>query len=386
MKAIRLLNIWSCKRWVRGQQNSAQTFSPFSDGVQSRAVSSRSAEDVLKEDVPDREEQHAEGSEIKEVRQPKRKYALLMAYSGREYYGMQINPGVPTVELVLISAFINAQCVPKDCTTTVRTWLNLQRCARTDKGVSALGQLVSVRLLKSEDLMEKINAHLPADIRVLGVKQVTKGFNAKSMCEARTYSYTLPTFALAHGTEPDSSFRLPREDFHRFHHILTFYQGTHRYHNFTSHKTADDPSVFRHMFKATLQEPYLDMGHEFTTIEITGQSFLLHQIRKMVGLALAVSRGVVPEDFLPASVAAENRLKIRTAPGLGLVLEQTYFKWYNKRFGGDGLHSPLTWEDAAPATETFRKDHILPAIVQGELEDLSMTRWLRTLSEPSQDE
>lgn len=345
----------------------------------------QSTEDLLKTDVLEPEEQDlfsaAEGSEIKEVKVPRRTYALLMAYSGRDYYGMQINPGVSTVESVLISALINAQCVPKDCTTTERAWLHLQRCARTDKGVSALGQLVSVRLFKSDNLMERINVHLPTDIRILGAKQVTKGFNAKSMCEARTYSYTLPTFALAHSTEPDSSFRLSREDFHRFHHILTFYQGTHRYHNFTSHKTAEDPSVRRHIFRTTLQEPYLDRGHEFTTIEITGQSFLLHQIRKMVGLALAVSRGAVPEDILPASVAAENRLRIPTAPGLGLVLEQTYFKWYNQRFGGDGLHSPLTWEDAAPAAQAFRKDHILPAIVQGELEDLSITQWLMTLSQ-----
>ncbi|XP_069484951.1 pseudouridylate synthase 1 homolog isoform X2 [Ambystoma mexicanum] len=292
-----------------------------------------------------------------------------------------INPGMHTIESVLISALVNAQCVPKPCATTDRAWLKLQRCARTDKGVSALGQLVSLCLWKSpDDLVEKINSHLPSDIRILGMKQVTRGFNSKTMCEGRKYSYTLPTFALSGGTEPDSSFRLSREDFHRFHNLLTFYQGTHCYHNFTLGKTADDPSAFRHIFRVTLREPYVDKGHEFVTIEMTGQSFLLNQIRKMVGLALSVTQGLVPESTLPSSVRPEISLKIPPAPGLGLVLEQTYFNWYNLRFGEDGLHSPLIWEDAEPAAETFRKNHILPLIAHGEIDDLSMARWLRTLS------
>lgn len=31
----------------------------------------------------------------------------------------------------------------------------------------------------------------------MGVKRVTKGFNCKMNCDARTYSYTMPSFALA---------------------------------------------------------------------------------------------------------------------------------------------------------------------------------------------
>lgn len=44
---------------------------------------------------------------------------------------------------------------------------------------------------------EKLNSHLPNDIRVLGIRRATPSFHAQKKCDARTYSYTLPTFAFA---------------------------------------------------------------------------------------------------------------------------------------------------------------------------------------------
>ncbi|VDQ17719.1 unnamed protein product [Trichobilharzia regenti] len=37
--------------------------------------------------------------------------------------------------------------------------------------------------------------------------------------------------------------------------------------------------------------------HEYTLIRITGQSFMLHQIRKMIGLMLAILKGYTQEDI-----------------------------------------------------------------------------------------
>lgn len=52
---------------------------------------------------------------------------------------------------------------------------------------------------------EKINALLPLGIRVLGVKQATKGFDAKNNCSYRTYEYIAPTFAFAPLEEASTS-------------------------------------------------------------------------------------------------------------------------------------------------------------------------------------
>lgn len=64
---------------------------------------------------------------------------------------------------------------------------------------------------------------------------------------------------------------------------------------------------------------------------------MLHQIRKMVGLAMAISRGLVGPDVI-ARAWREPRLDVPIAPGLGLVLEEPHYNKYNKRYGSDGIH------------------------------------------------
>ncbi len=55
------------------------------------------------------------------------------------------------------------------------------RAARTDKGVHALGQVVSLKMVEvpGVDMVAEINAHLPPQIRVWGIKKTTKGFHGK---------------------------------------------------------------------------------------------------------------------------------------------------------------------------------------------------------------
>ena len=60
------------------------------------------------------------------------------------------------------------------------------RAARTDKGVSAVGQVVSLKMqIGQPDIVERINAHLPDQIRVFGFTRVTGGFDARHMCDQR---------------------------------------------------------------------------------------------------------------------------------------------------------------------------------------------------------
>jgi tRNA pseudouridine38-40 synthase len=64
-------------------------------------------------------------------------------------------------------------------------------------------QLLVDKLLKddSDQLVEngheKLNEHLPKDIRVLAFRRTTPTFHSQKSCDSRTYSYTLPTFAFA---------------------------------------------------------------------------------------------------------------------------------------------------------------------------------------------
>ena len=72
------------------------------------------------------------------------------------------------------------------------------RAARTDKGVSAVGQVVSLKMLvgfTDYDVISNINKHLPDQIRVLGYTKTTAGFDARKHCDKRRYEYVLPVWA-----------------------------------------------------------------------------------------------------------------------------------------------------------------------------------------------
>lgn len=49
---------------------------------------------------------------------------------------------------------------------------------------------------------------------------------------------------------------------------------------------------------------------------------MLHQIRKMVGTLMAVTRGHVPPDYITKVFDPNESAHLPTAPGLGLLLEQ----------------------------------------------------------------
>ena len=72
------------------------------------------------------------------------------------------------------------------------------RAARTDKGVSAVGQVVSLKMVvgfTNHDIISSINKHLPDQIRVLGYTKTTAGFDARKHCDKRRYEYVLPVWA-----------------------------------------------------------------------------------------------------------------------------------------------------------------------------------------------
>ncbi|XP_058850565.1 pseudouridylate synthase 1 homolog isoform X1 [Acipenser ruthenus] len=323
-----------------------------------------------------------EPDEEEQKKLPKRKVVLLMAYSGKGYHGMQRNVGssqFKTIEDDLVHALVKSGCIPENHGTEMKK-MSFQRCARTDKGVSAAGQVVSLKLWLIDDVMEKINGQLPAQIRILGLKRVTGGFNSKNKCDARTYSYMLPTFAFAHkdSNKQDQGYRLNKETQERANVLFSCYKGTHNFHNFTSQKAARDPSAKRYIMEMYLEEPFTRQGMEFAVIKVKGQSFMMHQIRKMIGLVIAVLKGYTADSIIERSWG-EEKVDIPKAPGLGLVLERVHFEKYNMRFGSDGLHEPLDWVEEEDRIAAFKEEHIYPTIIQTEIEEKSMVNWLGTL-------
>ncbi|KAF2086519.1 pseudouridine synthase [Saccharata proteae CBS 121410] len=131
-----------------------------------------------------------------EDRRPKRKVVVLMGYSGSGYKGMQINTTERTIEGDLFTAFVKAGAISKANADDPKKSA-LVRCARTDKGVHAAGNVISLKLIvEDEDIVQKINSHLSPQIRVWGIERTTGSFSAYQACDSRWYEYLLPTYCL----------------------------------------------------------------------------------------------------------------------------------------------------------------------------------------------
>ncbi|KAL0325948.1 UNVERIFIED_CONTAM: tRNA pseudouridine synthase 1 [Sesamum radiatum] len=129
-------------------------------------------------------------------RYKRRKIAIFFAYCGVGYQGMQKNPGAKTIEGDLEEALYFSGAVPEADRGLPRRF-DWARSARTDKGVSAVGQVVSGRFyVDPPGFVERLNSYLSPQIRIFGFKRVTASFNAKKFCDRRRYVYLIPVFAL----------------------------------------------------------------------------------------------------------------------------------------------------------------------------------------------
>ncbi|CAL1673905.1 unnamed protein product [Lasius platythorax] len=341
-------------------------------------------------------------TETETVQKIKRKnHAMLLGYLGKDYYGMQRNPGMKTIEEDLITALLKADLITTEHFENIRS-INFQRAARTDKGVSAIRQIVSLKLPEKSD-KTVINKFLPDVIRVFGIKRVTKGFNSKNQCDARTYRYIIPTFAFALedptllkvGEEVNEDerieqlstiagksyvdYRLSSESLNRLNSILKLMEGTHNFHNFTSKVKPLDPRAQRFIINFHCVETFTSDGIEFAILEIKGQSFMLHQIRKMVAVAVAVARNIIPEETINEAFKTMDKLEIPIAPSLGLCLCHVHYDYYGKRYGTDGLHETLDWKECEEEVEKFQKEYILKHMVDTEISEQTTLKWLAVL-------
>lgn len=130
-----------------------------------------------------------------EERRPKRKVAVMIGYSGTGYKGMQIDNKQKTIEGDLFNAFVAAGAISKANATDPKK-SSLVRCARTDKGVHAAGNVVSLKLIiEEDDIVDKINANLSEQIRVWGIQRTVGSFSCYQACDSRWYEYLIPTHA-----------------------------------------------------------------------------------------------------------------------------------------------------------------------------------------------
>ena len=204
----------------------------------------------------------------------KKPAALLVGYAGGSFRGNTVNHELPrgsTVDDVLEDALFAAGGVKtSNYRSRALARLKWSRSSRTDKGVSSLATVVSLRLeldpavwdadqggdYEAKALCAKINAHLPETVRVFGVYSTPKSFQARRACVRRTYDYLLPARCLgisSPGTAssgvatpgmgipgyvpwpgaPRASAQSPAETLALFRDALSKFEGSHYFHNYT---------------------------------------------------------------------------------------------------------------------------------------------------------
>jgi tRNA pseudouridine38-40 synthase len=243
-----------------------------------------------------------------------RTFKLLVSYDGTNYFGWQAQSGQRSVQETIEAAIarVTGQSV------------RILASGRTDSGVHALGQVVSVRLetrLTPEVLCRALNAVLPGDIAVLEASETHDGFHPTHKALRKRYRY------LIHDG--------PVRDVFRRHYCWHFNQGRldadtmHRSaipligpHDFSSFETSGSQSKnsVRTIFDLSIQRGRGD-DQDWITIEVEADGFLYNMVRAIVGTLVEVGRGVKPETW-PADVlrAADRRLAGPTAPPQGLFL------------------------------------------------------------------
>ncbi|EDV22990.1 uncharacterized protein TRIADDRAFT_57795 [Trichoplax adhaerens] len=314
----------------------------------------------------------------------KRKVALLLGFCGAGYFGMQRNRGTKTIEEDLINALFKAGAIPEAAKEHEQK-MAFQRASRTDKGVHAAAQVVSFKMFVVDDVIAKINSHLPREIRVFGHFRVTKGFNSKTACDARTYKYVMPTYAFANKEKKNMYILVIEATIKHVRDILAMYVGTRNFHNFTSKKAYEDDSAKRYIMQFDCGLPFVRNNLEFVTLTVKGQSFMLHQIRKMIGLMIGIVRGDATIEAMEKAWE-KDRVDIPRAPGLGLMLYQLHYHAYNRKIERLGIHSAIDNTIFDKEIEKFTDECINEHIIQKETKEFCFLKWLESLTYHSFDD
>ncbi|ANB12716.1 pseudouridine synthase PUS1 [Sugiyamaella lignohabitans] len=382
---------------------------------------------------------------------------------------MQLNPPHKTIEGELFDAFVKAGAVSKDNADDPKK-SSLIRAARTDKGVHAGGNVVSLKLIvEDSDIVEKINSHLPDQIRMWGYSRTNKAFECRKMCTSRVYEYMIPSYvflppkptshlaemlrsakqevrsiaeeespslkeegekfwesvsnqlteagistesinksyeleqeqllsggldsagkqkevkeedATTNGSETYNNvlkrikevenrsrraYRISSERLELARKVFKVYEGHHNFHNFTIGKAFKDPSSQRYMKTLDISDPKIINGTEWLSIKIHGQSFMLHQIRKMVAMAVLIVRTGCPISRI-SEAFEQNKINIPKAPSLGLLLEHPVYDSYNQRLGNFG-YEPISFDKYAEEIDAFKMKYIYDKIYSEEAKE-----------------
>ncbi|HXG15084.1 MAG TPA: tRNA pseudouridine(38-40) synthase TruA [Calidithermus sp.] len=240
---------------------------------------------------------------------PARVLRLVLAYDGTAYAGWQRQPDRPTVQGSLLEA----------AGRVLGPGIRVTGASRTDAGVHAVGQVVSVRTdsaLPVEAVVRALNAGLPPDIRVLAAAEADAGFDARRSARGKRYLYLIDNAPVASPLLRRYAWHVRRPlDVPAMRAALGTVRGRHDFSAFCAAAGLDSSPVCH------VRAVHVVHRRRRVAVVISADRFVHHMVRNLVGSAVAVGQGRREPGWLASVLASRDRRRAGpTAPAHGLTL------------------------------------------------------------------
>ena len=253
-----------------------------------------------------------------------RRLRLLVAYVGTPFHGFALQGEVPTVARALAQALERVLRHPVELT-----------CAgRTDAGVHAWGQVVSLDVRADADLarlQRSVNKLLSPSVAVREAAWAPAGFDARRWAQSRVYRYTVLCSEWPDPFIAATTWHVGQVlELRRMEAACDVLLGEHDFSSFCHQVRGRRGPLVRRV----LQAGWCDLGGSRLCFEIEAASFCHQMVRSIVGLLVEVGLGRRKAGEITSVLAARNRgVAGQIAPPHGLCLWQV--KYPPELLGGD---------------------------------------------------